>query len=163
MHKIRKATKKDIPNICQLLISTWQTCYTSFMPKFFLDSLDLDHQIKRHHRSFDAGVTYFIMENSENELVGFTSLGVNRMNQFDLPYELYTIYVDKNYQGQAIGKQLLQQVFQSLPSSQESLLVSVFAKNPYYGFYIKNGFHKVGEETIELGGVALVCHILCKN
>lgn len=133
------------------------------MPKNFLDSLDLDHQIKRHYRSFDAGVTYFIIENTENELIGFTSFGANRMNQFNPPYELYTIYVDKNYQGQAIGKQLLQQVFHALPSSQESLLVSVFAKNPYYGFYLKNGFQKVGEETIELGGVTLSCHILCKK
>lgn len=150
MNHLRLGTKNDVPNICMLLISTWQSCYADFMPQDFLDNLNLEHQIKRHIASIEKGVTYFIVENDQKELLGFASFGKNRRKEFEGGNELYTIYINKKYQGKAIGKQLLNAVFDTLPKSDPTILVSVFEKNPYRSFYEKNGFLKIGEELVDL-------------
>lgn len=150
MNQLRLGTKNDIPNICQLLISTWQSCYADFMPQDFLENLNLAHQIRRHTSSMEKGIIYFIIENDQKELLGFASFGKNRMVEFEGENELRTIYVNKRNQGKAIGKQLLKAVFKALPKSDQTILVSVFEENPYRSFYEKNGFSKIGEELVDL-------------
>ncbi|MFK7774926.1 MAG: N-acetyltransferase family protein [Saprospiraceae bacterium] len=150
MNHLRLGTKNDIPNICQLLISTWQSCYADFIPQDFLDNLNLAHQIRRHTSSMEKGIIYFIIENDQKELLGFASFGKNRMEEFEGENELYTIYVSKRNQGKAIGKQLLEAVLKAIPKNDQTMLVSVFEKNPYRSFYEKNGFSKIGEELVNL-------------
>jgi len=54
MHSIRPGKKSDIPAIAQLLVDTWQSSYTDFMPSDFLDSLQVEKQIIRHNKYIEA-------------------------------------------------------------------------------------------------------------
>jgi GNAT superfamily N-acetyltransferase len=153
--KIRKGNTGDIISICKLLIATWQNCYTDFIPASILENLSLDKQIKRHEKYMAIQVKYLIAENTDNEIIGFASYGESRFNEVDAMFELYTLYVDQKIQGKGIGGLLINAVLNDL-NSEDSIAVSVFEKNPYKSFYLKNGFEKVGEELIDLGAVELV-------
>jgi len=163
MHSIRPGKKSDIPAIAQLLVDTWQSSYTDFMPSDFLDSLQVEKQIIRHNKYIEAGVQYFLAENAEKELLGFTSVGKNRMVTIDCAHELYTLYVGNDAQGQGIGTSLLNAVIKHIDDPQSSISVSVFETNAYKSFYLKNGFQVVGDEMINLGKFKLKAENMCKG
>jgi len=160
---IRKGNQNDIENICKLLIATWQNCYSDFIPSSFLANLNLEKQIRRHTKYMSQSTNYYIVENNNHQLLGFASYGKNRMEDFHFQNELYTIYVKKNAQGKGIGQLLLDTIFNDLKTDQNALIVSVFEKNPFQSFYIKNGFKHVGKEKIDMGKFHLICSIYAKS
>ncbi len=160
---IRKGTPNDIPNICKLLINTWQNCYTDFMPSSFLSNLNLEKQIQRHSKYMSSSANYFVVENDAHKLLGFASYGKSRMENFSFKNELYTIYVCKKTQGKGIGKLLLNTILDDIKNDETSLVVSVFEQNPFISFYLKNGFKKIGEEVIDLGQFELIGGIYAKT
>jgi len=107
------------------------------------------------------GVNYIVAENDQNELVGFSSYGRNRIEGISINQELYTLYASKAYQRKGVGKLLLNTILDKI--SKESIVVSVFRENPYKQFYIKNGFVKVDEEQIEINQFKFICGVYIKS
>jgi len=150
MIQIRSGQQEDIEEICKILIQSWQQNYVDFIPKKFLASLNLERQIQRHQKYFKKGVQYYIAENAKNEILGFASVGENRLIEIEDSLELHTMYVRNNHQGKGIGAKILERVFKDV-NENESLLVQVFSSNPFKNFYEKNNFFPIGEQEIDMG------------
>ncbi|MEM9547980.1 MAG: GNAT family N-acetyltransferase [Bacteroidota bacterium] len=162
MINIRKGTEEDMIAVSQLLIQTWQNSYKGFIPESFLSQLNLESQIKRHVKYFQNGVTYLIAE-SDCNLIGFASYGMNRIDKVDSPKELYTIYVNYESQGNGIGKALLNKIIQDVKTDTKSISVLVYKENPYRSFYTKNGFEKIKEVKTSLDQFVLITEIYTKT
>ncbi|MEM1122162.1 MAG: GNAT family N-acetyltransferase [Bacteroidota bacterium] len=163
MINYRTGTEKDIQPIAKLLIETWNCCYKEFIPAKFLRNLQIDRQIQRHKKYISKNTKYYIAENAARELIGFTSYGKNRLEKINCEKELYTLYVKKAYHGRGIGKSLIDLIWSDLKNSQKKIAVTVFKKNPFKNFYIKNGFVKIDEEIINLGEFELIGEIYIKQ
>ncbi len=159
----RIGRKQDIEAIATLLIQSWKTNYASFIPSKFLDNLSLEKQIVRHTKYMAGDTKYFIAENENKDLVGFTSYGKNRIEKLTSDKELYTLYVKHQYHSKGIGSALLQFVLADLESEEESLSVAVFEKNPFKIFYTKHGFIKTEEELLDLGESKLLTALYIKS
>ncbi len=151
MFVIQQANISDIPSIAALLVQTWKSSYQGVLPAAFLDSLDVSKQISRHEKYFESHARYLVVRHREVEIIGFCSYGLDRSPATDSEMELYTLYVDINYQRRGLGKQLLDAVLEDIQGKSPRLKVSVLKKNPYLTFYLKQGFEIVGSETIDFG------------
>lgn len=160
---IRKGTLLDIPIIAEILVNTWQTCYQSFLPKSFLDNLKIEKQIKRHQKIMGRGIDYFVYENSQGVIQGFTSYGKNRAKNIPAPMELYTLYVSPKGQQKGIGQQLLNQVLMALKPIGGALCVEVMAENPYISFYEKNDFQFFQKESMNVEELTIENLLLIKK
>jgi len=163
MVNVRIGNSDDILNICELLIETWKKSYSSFIPLDYLNNLNLEKQISRHTKYMDGTTQYFIAENDESKLIGFASYGKNRIEKVNCKKELYTMYVSNNFQGNGIGKLIMNSVLSDTKDDDSSISVSVFEKNPYKEFYLKNGFSKVDNEIVDLGEFKLVGEIYVRS
>jgi len=152
---IQTGTTKHAPDIAKLLVHIWQTCYLDFLPKEFLENLDIEHQTRRHRQKLADGIPYFVDLSPQEEVIGFTSFGPARSIERSTEMELYTLYVHPDHHKQGIGSSLLYKVLQELPSTQHGIIVEVMEENPFREFYVKNGFKKVGFSSMELGGVKI--------
>ena len=93
----------------------------------------------------------------------FSSYGENRFEKIQCEKELYTIYVRESHQGHGVGGMLLNSILKDIKETNYSLGVAVFQKNPFRGFYTKNGFAKINEEQIDMGGFHLIVDIYLKS
>ena len=160
---LRQVKQNDIQNISKLLIESWRNSYEEFIPPNFLENLSLEKQIKRHTTYMQGKANYFVAENEVNELIGFSSYGENRYEKIQCEKELYTIYVRESHQGHGVGGMLLNSILKDIKETNYSLGVAVFQKNPFRGFYTKNGFAKINEEQIDMGGFHLIVDIYLKS
>lgn len=159
----RTGNQNDIQKIAELLIDTWKNCYKGFIPNDYLESLSVDRQIQRHSKYMQSNVKYIVAETEVNGVIGFSSYGDNRIKNINCEKEIYTIYVCINHQGQGVGNNLLNSILSDLNNTKNEIAVSVFEKNPFKQFYVKNGFVKIDEEIIELGQFALTGGIYLKR
>lgn len=150
-YSLRRGQREDLPAIAQLLVTIWQQAYANFLPADFLHNMDPVRQQDRHRRYFEAGTTYWVVEDPSGKICGFTSYGPNRIEQVRVGLELYTLYVALEHQRLGLGKQLLDRVLTEAATIASSIAVSVMAANPYLGFYRKNDFETINEEMLDFG------------
>ena len=159
MIAIRYGELADIEVICNLLIETWQNSYQEFIPGEYLSSLNLERQVQRHQKYFHDSTKYYISESAQKELLGFASVGKNRLKEVDSTRELYTMYVRKPHHGRGIGLKLLHRIFEDLRKENSSLAVMAFNKNKFKRFYEKNGFVQVAQKEIDMEHFKLIGNI----
>ena len=160
---IRKGQLSDAEAIAKLLVNIWQVCYQDFLPKPFLDGLNITKQTERQKRLIRSGITYYIYENEEKEYLGFTSFGPPRSADILADIELYTLYVHPFAQKKGIGKILLEQIIKEQPIPNQTMGVLVMEKNPYQSFYHKNDFLLQGKQIMDLGDFSETNLILVKQ
>lgn len=116
LRTIEKGQEKDAEAIAHLLLKVWKKNYVDFLPTTFLENLNLPKQIERHRSYLNKQVKYFLIHHKTHDLMGFCSFGKNRGKVLAADWELYTLYVDPDFQRQGIGSSLLQKVLQDLPT-----------------------------------------------
>ncbi|MEM6429369.1 MAG: GNAT family N-acetyltransferase [Deinococcota bacterium] len=95
--------------------------------------------------------------NGGDEVIGFGNAGPEREGNAIYTGEIYALYVLKSYQGQGIGRSLVQACVQRLlEAGHTSLLIWVLADNPARVFYEALGGEFVGEKMISIGGKELL-------
>lgn len=153
---IRLATPEDALQIAQVQVESWRETYPGIVPKSYLDSLDVKKREKVWREAADNH-SLFVAE-LNNEVVGFAIGGENRDKDTYPEYdgELYAIYSYGQVHGQGIGKKLFQSIAEDLVSNRfKKMIVSVLSDNPAVGFYTQMGGTFIGEDTINIDGVAL--------
>jgi len=146
---IRSGVESDLEEISELLVASWQQHY-SFLPKSFLESLDVEHQVSRHRKLMNEGVTYLICE-VEDSFAGFASFGSPRAKNNYAKHELFTLYVSDINHRKGIGSSLIQHVKDAV--NFESIYVEVMKDNRFKEFYTKQGFEKVDTVKMKIGDV----------
>ena len=141
-------------------MDAWNTTYVGIIPQEYLQSRTYEEQQekwrKRLFENNDTKEFMFVLENDDKQVVGFSTAMVN-----DKPSEidstLYTIYIDKDYQGKGLGKILIKAVMSELCSlGAKSMSLAALAENNSCKFYEHLGGKKVSEKIIDIYGAELI-------
>lgn len=107
---IRPAELKDAQGIAKVHTTTWQTAYREMIPNSFLDSLSIEKRTIRWREILakpeENSQTFVALV--DGKIVGFCSVSYCRDSDMSKETgELWSIYVDKNFEGKGIGSSLL--------------------------------------------------------
>ena len=110
---VRPATIDDAAGIARVQVRTWQSAYAGLMPAETLDALDVDQATLRIRAWFDSkGFDRAVAIDPIDGVVGFVSFGPYQIDRnhelLDPRYgEIPAIYVAVEWQGQGIGRALM--------------------------------------------------------
>ncbi len=148
----------DAVGIARVHVDTWRASYAGILPDHVLVRMRHDHQQQSWERVLGsaAGETFtLVAEAASLGIVGFGGAG-RRRGKLDFDGEVFTLYVDPDFQGQGIGRRLLAELFQGLAArGAKSALIWVLAANPSRFFYEAMGGRHVLEREEPLWGTRL--------
>ena len=156
---IRPATLTDAEGIATIHVNAWKETYRGLMPDSVLDNLSIERRTDQWKSilSNPDDVYHLALVAEKNAgVIGFANYGREREGDLEYPGELYSIYLLKEFQGQGIGRSLMQKTTEGLLGLEiESMLVWVLADNPYREFYKRLGGLFVRDKIVEIGGASL--------
>jgi GNAT superfamily N-acetyltransferase len=152
----RRAHPVDAPAIARVHVDSWRTTYRGIVPASVLESLDYASREEMWRRVTSDTITgqfAFVAENADHHIIGFVSGGPERSGEYDdYAGEIYTIYLDAAYQGQGIGRQLMETGVRALlERGHTGMLIWVLTENPTCGFYRHLGGVPVATKDITMG------------
>ncbi|RLJ90755.1 L-amino acid N-acyltransferase YncA [Planococcus citreus] len=150
---IRRARVLDARGIAKVHVDSWITTYRNIVPDKYLDGLKYVEREKQWERNLQNS-TAFVAENVAGEVIGFADGGKERSGDYpDVGGEIYSIYILKAYQGQGVGKLLMQAISKELLDRDiQSMLVWVLKENQSSGFYENLGGKIIDEKYITIAG-----------
>lgn len=153
---IRKAILSDTKGIAKVHVESWKTTYANIVPDEYLNKLTYESREQIWINSIPNGGVY-VAENNEGEIIGFSSGGKERSGNYEgFDGELYAIYILKKYQGQGVGKALIQPIIEELLGmGLNTMLVLVLKDNASCLFYEALGGKKMDEIEVEIAGKKL--------
>ncbi len=140
---MRRATVADTPAIARIHVDTWRATYAGILPDAYLVGMTRVQQSASWQRAVAmdrGGYVTLVMEEAGTGIVGFASAGPVRKS--GLPRgsgvrgEVYTLYVDDDWQGRGYGRALLQGTLANLfENGLGGIVVWVLEANPSRFFY----------------------------
>ena len=154
--QIRAATLNDVPGIARVHVDVWNSTYTGIVPQEFLDSRTYENKTPQWQRIVGEAKPrshVYVAVTETDEVVGFTSGGVNRDETYKFDSELYAIYLLKNHHSKGIGRRLFELTINLLVADGfKNMLVWVLEENATREFYKKMGGTACGEKIEDIGG-----------
>jgi len=153
---IRKAVLSDAKGIAKVHVDCWKTTYKNIVSDQYLMKLTYESREQIWINNIPNGSVY-VAENKEGEIIGFSSGGIERSGKYNgYEGELYAIYILKEYQGNGIGKALVQPVVKEITElGLNSMLVLVLEDNISRLFYESLGGKKIDTVEVEISGKKL--------
>ncbi|MBM7667298.1 ribosomal protein S18 acetylase RimI-like enzyme [Solibacillus kalamii] len=153
---IRKANRGDAPGIAKVHVDSWRTTYKGIIPQNFLDGLSYEQRTKLWENNIsDQTNTIFVAEN-ENIIIGFVTGSTRSTNKEVGASDLTSIYLLEEWQGQSVGKKLLNQIMTSLlEQGYQKVYVDVLADNKTKQFYQYYGAEYVKTVQLSIAGKTL--------
>ena len=156
---IRQASDSDAAGIARVHVETWHATYAGLVPDAYLLGLTHARQTQVWRRCLASQAereTTLVAESSGRSVVGFGSCGPSRRGLPQARAEVYTLYVDSDWQNRGIGRRLLSGQFRWLVGRgyQEAALW-VLSANPTRFFYEAMGGRRVAERTEAFAGTLL--------
>ena len=156
---VRTATATDAAGIARAHIDTWRDTYAGIIPTRIL----LKMSERAHVAMWSAELarsrgdgTIVVADVAGAGVVGFGSCGRARIAKPPYVGEVFTLYVQPDYQGIGVGKCLLASLFRRLLAKDlPSALIWVLADNPARFFYQAMGGALVAVRTQRLWGIEL--------
>jgi len=163
---IREAILQDIPKIAQLAKVTYIVTFGQTMSEDELNEALKVRSEKYFYTIFGRDIILVVKNNKD--LVGFIQFGEPSYKKIvtnDNDIELKKIYVEKNHQGQGIGKSLMEAMFKHNRLIKiQNIYLDVFAKNKQaIGLYRKYGFQIVGKIPFIVGDKTVGYDLLMKK
>jgi ribosomal protein S18 acetylase RimI-like enzyme len=157
--RIREASVNDAEEIAFVHVNSWKTTYKGIISEAYLSSLMVEKRLKNWLWTFEnlnPHEKIFVAENTSGDIVGFSSGGKSRNDEFVHNGELYAIYLLRDYQTMGLGKTLFESVVRSLKENgYSSMMLWVLKDNPSVEFYKKQGGQIIGQKRISIGGEEL--------
>lgn len=155
--KIREAKLIDATGIAKVHVDSWRTTYKNIISNEFLQKLSYEQRTNSWIQNLSNQNNYvYVAENNAGEIVGFADCGKRHSNQIDHSGDITSIYILEEYQGQGIGKQLMQQLFiQCKKLGFNRVFVEVLEDNKTRFFYEYYGAKLRKTEKIIIGGTDL--------
>ena len=156
---IRTARAADAVGIARVHVETWRATYAGLVPDAYLLGLTQSRQNLMWRRclaSQGQRETTLVAETADRATVGFGSCGPSRRGLPGARAEIYTLYVDSDWQNRGIGRRLLAGQFSWLVDRgyQEAALW-VLSANPTRFFYEAMGGRRVAERQEPFAGTLL--------
>lgn len=158
--KIREARIEDAEKIAIVHVDSWKSTYKGIISEAYLSNLSVENRMQRWLRTFEnqnAHEKVFVAEDKAGKIVGFSSGGRSRNDEFEHDGELYAIYLLKEYQRLGLGKMLFNSVVESLKENRyTSMMLWVLKDNPSFEFYKAQGGQIIGQKGIKIGSDNLI-------
>jgi L-amino acid N-acyltransferase YncA len=157
MVRTRAAREADAQRIADIYIETWRTTYAGSVPDRVLIGMSNERQAIYWARAIKgSGEIVSVAEDDHAGIVAVGSAGANRARGSQYAGEVYTLYVQPDFQNQGIGEQLLAHLFREIRArGMNSAVIWVLAANPSRFFYETMGGKRVGEREEDMWGVKL--------
>ena len=167
MIRVRRAARDDASAIGRVHVETWQATYAGLLPDSMLVAMsDVRQSAWWSQLLADPGEArgVFVADDQEMGVVGFGSCGPVRDPPEDLERaldgrafrvgEVYTLYVEPDFQNLGLGRQLLGALFRQLRNDRfDTAVLWMLAENPTRFFYEGLGGERVGERVDTVAGV----------
>jgi ribosomal protein S18 acetylase RimI-like enzyme len=163
MIRIRRGAKADAASIGRVHVETWQAAYAGLLPDSLLAAMSDVRQSAWWSRLLaDPGEArgVFVADDQEMGVVGFGSCGPVRDPPEGLDGreirvgEVYTLYVEPDFQNQGLGRRLLDALFRQLRADGcDTAVLWMLADNPSRFFYEGLGGERIGQRVDTMAGV----------
>ena len=161
--KIRRGRRSDAGAIGRVYVETWQATYPGLLPDAMLARMSDVRQSAWWSRALgDARESrgIFVADDEDMGVVGFGSCGPVRdppdgLNGTEQRVgEVYTLYVESDFQNLGLGRRLLDAMFRQLKADGfDTAVLWMLADNPTRFFYEGLGGERVGERVDTMAGV----------
>src|ERR1700686_5241088 len=155
---VRPAVLDDSAAIARVHVASWRTTYQGLLPDDFLSSLSEESYSDRWRRVIGDGQSrVFVVDDEDQEIVGFASCGRERAGETGFAGELYAIYILDRAQRQGHGRELVRAVAGALREMKlPDMIVWVLRDNtaPRH-FYERLGGVYVRAQPITIGTATL--------
>lgn len=160
MIKIREAKPEDARAIAGIHVASWRSTYAGLLPDDVLLRLDSRthearwwrHALRRRSRNH----VILVADHEGHGVVGFGSCGPCRDRRMEFAGEVYTIYLDDDFQGEGIGRRLFVDLSRNVLSAQgKSMIVWALKTNPARFFYQALGGRYVARRPGTMGGAPI--------
>ena len=162
MMKIRRAAPRDAQAIGRVHVETWQSTYAGMLPDAMLARMSEARQAAWWSRSLADSKEargIFVADDEDMGVVGFGSCGPVRdppdgLNGTEQRVgEVYTLYVESDFQNLGLGRRLLDAMFRQLRADGfDTAVLWMLARNSTRFFYEGLGGDVVGQRTDRMGG-----------
>lgn len=162
MIAIRRGRRGDASGIGRVYVETWQAAYAGLLPDAMLVRMSDVRQSAWWGRALGdpreaRGI--FVADDPDMGIVGFGSCGPVRDPPEGLDGsekrvgEVYTLYVEPDFQNRGLGRRLLDALFRQLRANGcDTAVLWMLANNPARFFYESFGGILVGERTDTMSG-----------
>lgn len=156
MIEIRKAEVIDAPGISKVHVETWRSAYSHFVPKDYLDALSIEKKQEHWEKVISLGQDTIVAEEG-GQIIGFISGGPSQSSEFSNCYEIYTLYILDKYQGQGIGKSLMDAIIVPAKANNFTLAIAwALSEARSCEFYAKLGGKIEAEKPDEIHGKSML-------
>lgn len=157
---LREADLADGDAIARVHVETWRATYAGVVPDHYLIGMSVQGQAfnwkKLLRRPAERHMT-LVTEVSGAGVVGFGSAGTARSRPPPATGEIYTLYVSTDWQGQGMGRALLNGLLERLRrQGHAEAYLWVLAENPSRFFYERVGGQRVAQQTETFAGSQLL-------
>ena len=162
MMRIRRARRTDAAAIGRVHVETWQSTYAGLLPDTMLASMSDVRQSAWWARALADPAQargIFVADDDETGVVGFGSCGPVRdppegLNGTEQRVgEVYTLYVEPDFQNRGLGRRLLDALFRQLSADGcDTAVLWMLADNPTRFFYEGLGGVVVGDRIDTMAG-----------
>lgn len=139
MLMIREARPVDAPTIARVHVESWRSAYAGLLPDTVLVGMCQRTQTTRWARILGQRKNrelVLVAELPNHGVVGFGSCGRGREKRLPHAGEIFTLYVQPEFQDGGIGRRLLYRLFDALVArGMTSAVTWVLAENPSRFFY----------------------------
>lgn len=126
--KIRFAGVEDVAAITIISYDIWQDEFRSFISKDILDNINLQRQMILSRKKLLDGRKMLVMEDYNNEIIGYSSFGPVMENVGLKGFEIYSLYISKKHQSNGLGGILLLETEKKI-NSNKVILINVIQNN----------------------------------
>jgi ribosomal protein S18 acetylase RimI-like enzyme len=146
---IRPATVDDAPALARVHVDSWCAAYGELVPESFLQGFRYQGREERFRESLAEGAEETYVVQSDQEIVGFLTLGPARDPDLDVRRigEIWGIYVSPDFWRRGIGKELAEEAERILKSRgyEHAVLWVLEGNQRARRFYEAMGFSLDGE------------------
>lgn len=161
--QIRDVRANDSDALAHILITAGNHAFTGLVPQQCLQFTEAESAInwkKAFARNFLTGNDVFVVAETHQKIVIGYAWGRPSDKEAGYQGELYQIHILPDYQGQGIGRLLLNHVVERLSEEGiSSLWVRVLQVNPNRRFYEHLGALAISQEILDWDGVPMIACI----
>ena len=167
--RVRPAVLADAPEVARVHVQTWRNAYAGLIDDEYLVAMSEAGQTQMWRRQIasrgrtgsvlvaeapsDGTVSGETRGGETGRVVGFGSCGLQRKAPQAYRAEIYTLYVEADWQGQGIGLALMTGMFESLRrEGLNSAFLWVLGGNPSRFFYESLGGERLAERVERFAG-----------
>ncbi|MEL7274403.1 MAG: GNAT family N-acetyltransferase [Pseudomonadota bacterium] len=149
----RRAVISDAFGISAVHDASWRSAYTGLIPHQALETMIRRRDPKWWSRAIRNSTRILVVE-TQGQIVGYATLGTNRVSALPQQGEVYELYLLPEYQGIGLGRQLFLSARAELQRlGMRGCIAWVLEDNdPAMGFYRNAGGQDVAEGTETFNG-----------